>query len=64
MATSFYHENEHFGQTIFDEIREYLLILLFCRAPTRASDDLLKKKAIKFEVQVLYTPNFHRICLI
>jgi len=51
-------------KTIFDEIRGYLLILPFYRALTRASEGLLFKKAIKFEVVVLHTPNFHRICLI
>ena len=50
--------------TIFDEIRGQLLILPFYRALTRASEGLLLKKAIKFEVEVLQMPNFHRICLI
>ena len=49
---------------IFDEIRGHLLILPFYRALTRASEGLLLKKAIKFEVEVLHTPIFHRICLI
>ena len=33
---------------IFDEILGHLLILLFYRAQTRASDGLLRKNAIKF----------------
>ena len=40
------------------------LILPFYRALTRASDGLLRKRAIKFEVELLNTPNFHRIGLI
>ena len=54
----------HQERTNFDEIRGHLLILPFYRALTRASEGLLRKKAIKFEVEVLHTPNFHRICLI
>ena len=54
----------HQEKTIFDEIRGHLLILPFYRALTRASEGLLRKKAIKFEVEVLHKPNFHRICLI
>ena len=47
---------------IFTEIRGHLLILLFYRDQTRASDVLLRKKAMKFEVELLDTPNLHRIC--
>ena len=54
----------HQEQTIFDDIRGYLLILLFYRALTRASKGLLRKKDMKFEVEVLDTPNFRRVCLI
>ena len=43
---------------IFDEIRGHLLILLFYRALTRASEGLLRKKAIIFEVEVLHRPKF------
>ena len=50
----------HQYKTIFDEIRGYLLVLPFYRALTRASEGLLQKKAIKFEVEVLHKPNFHR----
>ena len=53
----------HHEKTIFDEIRRHLLFLLFYRALTRAPDGLLRKKAIKVEVQVLHTPIFRRICL-
>ena len=49
-------------KTIFDEIRGHLLILLYYRALTRVSRGLLCKKTIKFEVEALHTPNFHRIC--
>ena len=49
---------------IFDEIRGHLLILPFYRALTRESKGLFWKKAIKFEVEMLHKPNFHRICLI
>ena len=38
----------HQEKLIFDEVRGHLLILLFDRALTRASDGLLWKKAIKF----------------
>ena len=48
---------------IFDEIRGHLVILSFYRAQTRDSQGPLQKKAIKFEVDVLDTPNLHRICL-
>ena len=44
---------------IFDEIRGHLVILSFYRAQTRNSEVSLRKKAIKFEVDVLDTPNFH-----
>ena len=54
----------HHEKTIFDEIRGHLLILPFYRALTRASEGLLREKAIKFEVEMLHTPNFDRICLI
>ena len=40
---------------IFDEIRGHLLILLFFKA---------LKKALKFEVEVLDTPKFDRLCQI
>ena len=53
----------HEERTVFDEIRGRLLILPFYRALTRASEGLLRKKALKFEVEVPHTPNFHRICL-
>ena len=49
---------------IFEGIRGHLVILPFYRAQTRDSEGPLRKKAIKFEVDVLDTPNFHRICLI
>ena len=39
--------NFHQEQTIFDEIRGYLLIFLFYRALTRASEGLLLKKGYK-----------------
>ena len=52
------------NKTIFDEIRGHFLILPFYRALTRASEGLLRKKAIKFEVEVLHRLNFHRIRLI
>ena len=48
---------------IFDEIRGHLLILLFYRALTRASEDLLQKKSIKVEMEVPHTQIFQRICL-
>ena len=54
----------HQQRTIFDKIRGHLLILPFYKALTRASDSLLRKKAIKSEVEVLHTPNLYRICLI
>ena len=54
----------HHERTIFDQIREHFSILPFYRALTRVSEGLLRKKAIKFEVEVLHKPNFHRICLI
>ena len=50
-------------KTIFDDIRGHFLILPFYRALTRASEGLLRKKAVKFEVKVLHTPIFHRIRL-
>ena len=49
----------HQERAIFDEIRGHLLILPFYRALTRASEGLLRKKAIKSEVEVLHTQNFH-----
>ena len=51
---------------IFEEIRVYSVILPFYRAQTRASkgSPSKEKKAIKFEVKVLDTPNFYKICLI
>ena len=49
---------------IFGEIRGHLVILPFYRAQTRDSYGPLRKKAIKFEADVLDTPNFHRIRLI
>ena len=48
----------HQEKTIFDEIRGRILILLFYRPLTRAYIGLLRKKAIKFEVEVLHIPNF------
>ena len=59
--------DEHLGRVsgrkmIVKEIRGHLLILLFYRDQTRASDVLLRKKAMKFEVELLDTPNLHRIC--
>ena len=54
----------HTEKPIFDRIRAHLLILLFNRDQTRASKGLLRKKAIKFEVEVLDTVNIYRICLI
>ena len=39
----------HQERTIFDEIKRYLLILLFYLALTRASEGMFQKKAIKFE---------------
>ena len=45
----------HQEKTIFDEIRGHLLILPFYRALTRAFDGLLRKKAIKSEVEMLHT---------
>ena len=49
---------------IFGEIRGHLVILPFYRAQTRDFYGPLRKKAIKFEADVLDTPNFHRIRLI
>ena len=49
---------------IFDEIRGHLVVLQFYRAQTRDSKGPLRKKAIKFELNVLDTPNFHIIRLI
>ena len=48
---------------IFDEIWGHLVILPFYRAQTRDFEGPLRKKAIKSEVDVLDTPNFHRIRL-
>ena len=48
----------------FGEIRGHLVILPFYKAQTRDSYGPLRKKAIKFEADVLDTPNFHRIRLI
>ena len=56
--------NFHRDKTIFDEIRGLFLMLPFYRALTRVSESLLRKKAIKFEVEVLHTPHFYRIRLI
>ena len=52
--------NFHQERTIFDEIRGHLLILIlpFYRALTRASEGLLQKNAIKFEVEVLHAQIF------
>ena len=49
---------------IFDEIRRHLVILPFQRTQTRDSEGPLRKKAIRFILDVLDTPNFHRIRLI
>ena len=49
---------------IFDEVRGYLVILPFYMAQTRDSEGPLWKKAIKFEVDMLDTPNFPKIRLI
>ena len=49
---------------VFEEIRGHLLILPFYRAQAKASQGPLRKKAIKFEVEVLDTSILHRICLI
>ena len=54
----------HQERTIFDEIRGHLLMLPFYRALTRASEGLFWKEAVRFKVEVLHTPNFHRMCLI
>ena len=48
---------------IFEEVRGHLVILLFYRAQTRDSEGPLRKRAIIFEVEVLDTPNFLRICI-
>ena len=40
----------HQEKTVFDETRADFLILLFYKAPTRASEGLLWKKSIKFDV--------------
>ena len=48
----------------FDEIKGHLLILPFYRSQTNACEGPLQKKAIKSEVEVLNTQNFHRIYLI
>ena len=45
-------------ETIFDKIKGHLLILVFYRAQTRVSKALLRKKAIKFEAEVLDTPTY------
>ena len=45
---------------IFDKVRGHLLILHFYRDHTRDSEGPLPKTAIKFEVEVLDTPNFLR----
>ena len=49
---------------IFDEIRGHLVILPFYKIQTRDFESPLRKRAIKFEVEVLDTPNFHRTRLI
>ena len=54
----------HEKMMILGEIRGHLVILPFYRAQTRDSYGPLRKKAIKFEADVLDTPNFHRIRLI
>ena len=46
----------HQEETFFDEIRGHLLILPFYRALLRASEGLLREKAIKFEVEVYGGP--------
>ena len=43
---------------IVDEISRLLMILPFHEAPTRASEGPFRKKAVKFKVEVLDTPNF------
>ena len=44
---------------IFDEIRGQLVILPFYRAQTRDSEILVRKRAVKFELEVLDTSNFY-----
>ena len=44
----------HVEKMFFDNIRGYLLILLFYKAPTRVSENLLQKKVTKFGVVVIY----------
>ena len=44
-----------YEEMIFDEIRGYLVILPFYRAQTRASENPLRNRATKFEVEVLKT---------
>ena len=46
----------------FDEINGHLLTLSFYRALTRASEGLLRKKAIKFEVEAGAAEPFERWC--
>ena len=48
----------------FDEIRGHVVILSFCRAQIRDSEGPLRKRAIRFEVEVLDIPNCHRTRLI
>ena len=50
--------NFHDKIMIFYEIRGYLVIFPFYRAQTRNFDGPLRKRGIKFEVEVLHTPNF------
>ena len=49
---------------LYQGFLRYLIFLLFYSALTNASEGLPRNKAIKFEVEVLHTLNFHRICLI
>ena len=54
----------HQEKTIFDEIRGHMLILLFFRALTRASEGRLQKKDVKSNMEVLYMPAEPQILLL
>ena len=45
---------------LFDKIRGHLVIFSYYSAQTTDPEGPLRKRAIKFEVEMLDTPNFHR----
>ena len=53
-----------FWQSFMREFYKDLVILPFYRAQTKDFEGSLRKRAMKFEVEVLDTPNFHRTHLI